>query len=85
MRAIVEINKHDATSVENCTGLYLNDSDRKKHRGNIVSIANEKGCPVTDVTECYERILSELKQRARVPDYVDVFVARKVLAQLKIS
>lgn len=71
-----------STGFSNNSGLYANAAEWKKHNGHIMAIATENGKAVPDVAECYERILAELKPRARVPDYVDVFVTRRVIAQI---
>jgi hypothetical protein len=64
---------------------YLDEADRKKHLAYIVSIAEEKQKDIAEVAPCYERILHELRGQARVQDYLNVFVAKQVLAQLKAS
>lgn len=64
-------------------GLFVSNTEHKKHVGHIVSIAQEKGRPFSEVAGHYESVLAELKPRARVPDYLDVFVTRRVLELLK--
>lgn len=79
----METNKStDGTGASSGSDLYANAAEWKKHHCHIEAIATENGKAVTEVTECYERVLAELKPRARVPDYVDVFVTRRVLEQI---
>ena len=63
-------------------GLYDDDADRKKHMAYMTSIAEEKHRDITDVVPYYEHILFDLRGQARVHDYLNVFVAKKVLEQL---
>jgi len=74
------------TDFSNNAGLYENAPEWEKHHGHINSIARENGKSVAEITECYERILAELKSRAQVPDFIDVFVTRRVMGQIgKVS
>ncbi len=62
---------------------YANDSERAFHLAEIAGIAHDNGWPIPEVAQCYERILAELKRRARVQDYLYVFVAKRVTAELR--
>ena len=65
------------------TGLYDDETDRKKHVAYILAIAQEHGKDVADVAPRYEEILGNLRGQARIHDYLNIFVAKKVLEQLK--
>ncbi len=67
---------------DSSANLYANEAEWKRHHGHIDEIARENGKTVAEITECYERILAELKARAQVPDFVDVFVTRRVMSQI---
>lgn len=63
-------------------GLYDDDADRNKHMAYMTSIAEEKHRDITDIVPYYEHILFDLRGQARVHDYLNIFVAKKVLEQL---
>lgn len=63
--------------------LYENEADREKHMAYIASIATEKHRDIAEVVPFYEQILCDLRSQARVHDYLSVFVAKKVVEQLK--
>lgn len=63
--------------------LYENEADRKKHMAYIASIAAEKHRDISEVVPFYEQVLCDLRSQARVHDYLSVFVAKKVVEQLK--
>lgn len=63
--------------------LYDDEADRKKHMAYISSIAAEKHRDIAEVTPCYEHVLSDLRGQARVHDYLSIFVAKRVVEQLK--
>lgn len=65
--------------------LYADNTERNRHIGNIILIAYEIGCSVSDVTRRYEDILAELKPRAHIFDYLGAFATRKVRVLLKNS
>ena len=62
---------------------YSDDSERVFHLAEITAIAHDNQWPIAEVASCYERILSDLKQRALVQDFLYVFVAKKVAAELR--
>lgn len=63
--------------------LYDDDRDRNKHLAYIVAIAQDGQRDISEVAACYEPILAHLRTQARVHDYLNIFVAKQVLAQLK--
>lgn len=63
--------------------LYEDEADRRKHLAYITSIANDKHRDISEVAPFYENILCDLRSQARVHDYLNVFVAKKVVEQLK--
>ena len=65
------------------TQLYDDEADRKKHMAYIASIATEKHRDISEVAPFYEHVLYDLRSQARVHDYLNVFVAKKVAEQLK--
>lgn len=64
-------------------GLYDDETDRKKHVAYMIAIAQEHGKDMTEVAPRYEEILASLRGQARIHDYLNIFVAKKVLEQLK--
>lgn len=66
------------------TQLYDNEADRKKHMAYIASIAAEKHRDVAEIVPFYEHVLYDLRGQARVHDYLNIFVAKKVVEQLKV-
>lgn len=63
--------------------LYADDRDRNKHRAYIAAIAQEEHKAFSEVADCYEHILANLRGQARVHDYLNIFVAKRVLELLK--
>ena len=68
---------------EDMTRLYDDEADRKKHLAYMVSIAAEKHRDVSEVVPFYEQVLCDLRGQARVHDFLSIFVAKKVVEQLK--
>ena len=58
--------------------LYDNDKDRKLHSSAIHMLAREFNIPKEEIQGMYETMLSNLKERARVKDYLAVLVSRNV-------
>lgn len=63
--------------------MYEDEADRKKHMAYMASIAAEKRRDISEVAPFYEQVLCDLRGQARVHDYLNVFVAKKVVEQLK--
>lgn len=57
----------------------------KKHMMQIFAIAEREHLPLHEVAPVYETILNELMARARIPDYLPVFVSKKVREILRIK
>ena len=73
------------TSLAGHAGLYADPKERTKHMAYIAAIALEKQKAIPEVADCYERILIDLRHQARVHDYLNVFVAKRVIELLKGS
>jgi hypothetical protein len=80
-----DIVRHDDPTLPERATLYANENDRLRHLAYIAAIAQENHRPIPEIADCYERILSDLQRHARVHDYLNVFVAKKVFEQLKRS
>lgn len=63
--------------------LYDDEADRKKHLAYMASIAAERHRDISEVAPFYEQVLRDLRNQAHVHDYLNVFVAKKVIEQLK--
>lgn len=74
---------HSNFSSRNPAQLYDDEADRKKHMAYMTSIADEKHRDISEVVPFYENILSDLRSQARVHDFLNIFVAKRVLEQLK--
>lgn len=64
--------------------LYEDEADREKHMAFMASIAAEKNRDLSDVVPFYEQVLCDLRNQAQVHDYLNVFVAKKVIERLKV-
>ena len=62
---------------------YSDEVERVFRLAEITAIAHDHHWSIVEVANCYERILSDLKQHAQVQDFLYVFVAKKVAAELK--
>lgn len=58
--------------------VYQDHADRMKHTALIHEISKEEQLPLERVAACYESTLQDLRNQARVQDFLDVFVARRV-------
>ncbi|MBK4738772.1 DUF3562 domain-containing protein [Noviherbaspirillum pedocola] len=63
---------------------FRDDADRKRHLVAIAELAEEMRLPVEQVCSCYEAVLTEMRKEARIEDFLDIFVARRVREQLRI-
>ena len=59
-----------------CT--YDNETDQKMHLRAIQMLATEFSIPQEEVQELYESMLCNMKERARVKDYLVILVSRNV-------
>ena len=60
---------------------YPEDCENKFATLEIDMIARDLGLPPAEIAEIYAQLYAELKARARVTDYLRVFVSRKVRAR----
>ena len=74
---------HTNSASRTLTQLYDDEADRKRHMAYMTSIAEEKHKDISEVVPFYEDILSDLRGQARVHDYLNIFVAKRVLERLK--
>lgn len=58
--------------------LYSDANDQVKHSRHIERLAKEIDRPVQEVAPLYEDVLAHMKLNARVPDYLPIFVSKKV-------
>lgn len=77
--------RHTDTSWPGHAALYADAKERTKHMAYITAIAQEKHKAIPEVADCYERILIDMRHQARVHDYLNVFVAKRVIELLKGS
>lgn len=63
--------------------LYDDEKDRKKHIAYMTSIAAEEHRDISEVAPFYEQVLYDLRGCARVHDYLNVFVAKRVIERLR--
>jgi hypothetical protein len=87
MEAIMQSHmlKKDDPTLPDGASLYANENDRLRHLAYIAALAQQNHRPIPEIADFYERILSDLRQHAKVHDYLNVFVAKKVFEQLKRS
>lgn len=78
-----DASEHSNFPFQDAAQLYDDEADRKKHMAYITSIAAEKHRDISEVVPFYEHVLYDLRSQARVHDYLNVFVAKKVVEQLK--
>jgi hypothetical protein len=58
--------------------VYENDEDRKQHCRAIQMLAKDLCIPEEEIQILYETVLSSLKERARVKDYLAILVCHCV-------
>ena len=75
--------KQTGTSRPAHAALYADAMERTKHMAYIAAIAQERHKAIPEVADCYERILTDLRHQARVHDFLNVFVAKRVMELLK--
>jgi len=63
--------------------LYDNDTDRKMHSSAIQMLAREFNIPKERIQVLYEKMLSSLKEGARIKDYLVIVVSRNVKDMIK--
>lgn len=55
-----------------------NVAEEMRHHLEIEQMARQSGRPISEITELYVGIYADLKLRAKVTDYLPVFVARRI-------
>lgn len=63
------------------TGVVRRDqtaAEEMRHHLEIEAMARQLGRPISEISELYVGIYADLKLRAKVTDYLPVFVARRV-------
>jgi hypothetical protein len=68
-------------SPEKAAQEYREACENKLASREIDAIARELDLPAAEVAEIYSQLYTDLKSRARVTDYLRVFVSRKVRAR----
>ena len=58
--------------------LYSNEAEKKLHSNAIILLSEELAKPYTLIEPLYEEILSEMKQEARIKDYLALLVCRTI-------
>jgi hypothetical protein len=60
---------------------YHDAGERKIARREIDAIANDLDLPAEEIAAMYAQLYDDLKARAKVTDYLRVFVSRKIRAR----
>jgi len=68
---------------QDSSSLYIDEADRNRHMAYMTSIAAEKQKDIAEVAFFYEHILSDLRGQARVHDFLNIFVAKRVIEHLE--
>lgn len=63
--------------------VFRDDADRKRQLVAIAELSEEMDLPLEQVRSCYEAVLTEMRREARIEDFLDIFVARRVREQLR--
>jgi hypothetical protein len=67
------------------TTLYENDGEKNRHRAAIHALARDLSVPADEITRLYEEALTELKDRAKIKNFLVVFAIRRVRQLLKTT
>lgn len=62
---------------------YEDEAEKKRHNNVIQRLAQDLGVDEAEIRRVYELKLGELKEHARIKDYLTVFVSRKVRESFK--
>lgn len=57
---------------------YTDNDDRSRHSLYIRALADETHEPIEEIALLYKNVLMHLKAGAKVPDFLPIFVAKKV-------
>lgn len=75
---------HFLTEKKNCRMVYTSSAERTKHYRFIESIAELAHRPVPAIAPLYEEILAEMKSKAQIPDFLPIFVSKRVRQILNV-
>jgi len=62
---------------------YPDGSDRTKHKNVITRLADELDRPEAEIMLLYEAILTVLRPKARIADYLPILICKRVKRLLK--
>ena len=65
------------------TRLYDNDIEWKQHASAMQNLAKELGRSTDEISQMYEKTLKELKEHARVKNFLVIFASRRVRELLR--
>ncbi len=63
--------------------IYENDEDRKQHCRAIQRLAEDLCVPEEEIQTLYEKVLSSLKEKARIKDFLAILVCHNVKHLIK--
>ena len=75
--APITLHLHDA--------LYVDPQDKQRHLATIHAVAEETQRPLEEVAALYEEVLTSMKLRASIFDYLPVLVSKKVKQFYRLS
>lgn len=61
-----------------CRSPYADNDDRSRHFLYIRDLAEDLHEPIEEIALLYKNVLTHLKASAKVPDFLPIFVAKKV-------
>jgi branched-subunit amino acid aminotransferase/4-amino-4-deoxychorismate lyase len=66
------------------TQLYDNDIEWKQHTSAMQTLAKELHMPAAEISQTYEKTLKELKEQAKIKDFLVIFTCRRVKELLHV-
>ena len=66
-----------------CKELYEDEVDLKRHLSVMQELAKALRAPLDDIIEPYEKSLKEIRETAKVKDFITVLVIRDVKETMK--
>ena len=66
-----------------CKELYEDEVDLKRHLSVMQELAKALNAPLGDIIEPYEKSLKEIRENAKVKDFITVLVIRDVKETIK--
>lgn len=76
--AIENVDEVSNLTAQQHADAFRDDSDRNRHMVAIAELSEEMHLPFEQVCPCYEAVLTEMRREARIEDFLDIFVARRV-------